>query len=1082
MASDSEWGGHKMSFSIIEGENAGLDFGNYLDPTSRPGPIGFDYFYNGAGVGIGDIDNDGLQDLYVTSNMNGDRLFRNIGGMEFEDVTKAFGIDQDLGWHNGVSMVDINADGFLDIYVCRSGHTNASSDRTNLLYINQGGKGFEEKAREYGLEDSGYSTQSYFFDADNDGDLDVLVLNRPDQWVANDKELESLEAVSGKEHRDRFYICEDGKYYDRSDESGFERNFGFSLSASIEDLNNDGLLDIYIANDYVQSDYYYENNGNGTFTEKIYSLTNHTPYFAMGSDFKDLDNDGFAEGMVVEMLPKDYVRAKTTMIRMLDPIVYESLMGNKYQYQYMHNSLYYNNRNGFLSDISYYSGVQSTDWSWAVLLNDFDNDGLKDMFITNGFRYDFNHRDIEDKWQEAMNAYVNAQEGQGGNEELNINELLKIVPSEEIANVFYHNLGGLKFKEVTDDWQAADPGFSNGAATADLDNDGDLDLVVNNIDANLSIYKNENTEGHYLRVKLEGRNQNKMGIGALVKCYSGDGVLTERLVPARGYLSSVEPVVHFGFGNLTPDRLEVYWPGGLVSVIEDPPVDTLISIYEDGKPLKNRKAGERVFQEISDVLPEGASHSESPFLDYHYQVLLPHKFSREGPALSVGDINNDGLDDFFLGGSKGKPGQLFLQTADGRFERKHSRVLEEDSDYEDTAAKFLDVDGDNDLDLYVASGSVEHDLESGGYQDRLYLNSRGELTERMNLPAIGTNGTVVATTYLDGDEKPEIFVGSGTIANFYPFPSSSFILKDFGDDRLVNVNSTLVPELDKIGLVRAACWTDLDGQKPDELVVSGEWMPIRIFQYRDGKYRDATSEFGLDSTNGWWFNIISEDMDGDGDMDLIAGNLGTNYKYQASLTKPFEVFSNDFDSNGTYDVVLAKHIADNRLVPIRGKDCTSDQMPFVNEKFTSFEQFAQADIDQILGREKLKGLHLKAYSFASAIFENNGDNSFTKHELPYQVQWSTARSIVAEDINEDGIMDLIIAGNMFPVEVETTRADASPGWVLIGKGDFNFEVLYPDESGFFVPGDVRAIKSISVGDRKCILVAQNDDKALLFAR
>ncbi|MDX1686260.1 MAG: CRTAC1 family protein, partial [Saprospiraceae bacterium] len=676
-------------FTLLSSEKTGIAFSNQLQPDYDLGPVGFDYYYNGAGVAIGDIDNDGLQDIYFTSNTNGDRLYKNSGKMKFRDISAQAGIRIDSSWHNGVTMVDINSDGYLDIYVSVSGHRNDPENRKNLLFVNQDGERFVEMAEEFNLDHDGYSTQSYFFDADRDGDLDVLILNRPDRWVSEDSEFDRMKAVADKVHKDRFLLNDGQVFRDVSESSGFEDNFAFSLSASIEDYNNDGWLDIYVANDYLQSDYYYENQRDGTFKEKITSFSNHVPYYAMGSDFKDLNNDGYVDGMVVEMLPDDYVRAKTTMLPMMHPLAFESVMGPKYHYQYMHNVLYCNMRNAFFSDISYYSGVTSTDWSWAVLLNDLDNDGLKDIYITNGYRYDFNDRDIIKKWHQALVSVIDRNKVDLQNSEFmdifNSNnlvedpppfeELLQIVPTNKLTNLVYKNMGGFKFSGTTTTWNMDQPEFSTGAAIGDLDNDGDLDVVVNNIDSEAFIYQNDLDQGDHIRVQLmDGK---KLAWGAEIRCYAGKEVLTERLFPTRGYLSSSEPVIHIGLGQRQVDSIVAFWNGSKCNVIPNPELNKKISLdmtCSDVPGIADQKST-FISDVTSEVLRTEIIHSENEYFDYKKQVLLPHKLSQEGPALAVADVNGDELQDFYFGGALGYPGQLYVQTASGEFKFSPQRAF-----------------------------------------------------------------------------------------------------------------------------------------------------------------------------------------------------------------------------------------------------------------------------------------------------------------------------------------------------------------------------------------------------------------------
>ncbi len=1071
-------------YTFIESQQSGIDFNNTIKETPTEHLYTFNYIYNGAGVAIADFDNDGWEDIYFTGNQVSDRIYKNLKNFKFEDVSKTSGILNYKGWHNGVSTVDINCDGLMDLYICRGGFHNTPENK-NLLLINKGSFVFEDQAERYGIADNGYSITSTFFDYDNDGDLDLYVDNRPEKWGIYEDEIVGKKKsmlngslndplVSDKLFRNNGDLT----FTDVSYEAGFIPNYGYGLGAVAGDLNKDGYQDLYIANDFTENDYLYINYGNGTFKEMIKSLTNHVPFYSMGVDFGDINNDGFEEILNVEMRPDDYKRSKTTMPAM-QPEFFAKLKALGFQDQYMHNALQFNFGNGFFTDISQLAGVDKTDWSWAALINDLDNDGFKDIYITNGYRRDVYDRDTNKEIADYLKKNNNVVKS--------TEEVLGKLPSVKLANYIYKNQKNLTFKKMIKTWGVDQPSFSNGAAFGDLDNDGDLDLVVNNVDDPAFLYQNNiNQTQNYLRVKCIGDPKNTFGIGAKVSIFYGDQQQYVQIKTSRGYLSSSEPIAHFGLGNIQKiDRLLVEWPDYTTVEEFNIPVNRLMEIvYQSGQKLATEVPQYNpVFAESTgEFISPNFIHRENLFDDYQKQVLLPHSLSKLGPFISVADVDGDDREDFYIGGAHGQPGQLYTQNASGHFIGKVVPIFEKDKDYEDMQSIFFDADGDKDLDLYVVSGGTEFVEGHPIYQDRLYLNDgHANFTKDISrLPLISSSGSCVVSCDFDGDGDIDLFRGGRTIPDKYPYPPRSYFLENTGSGRFKDVTEDKAVELKEIGMVSSAVWEDVNGDNLKDLVIVGEWMPVTIFENQKNKLIKADpKKYGLEQTTGWWNKIISTDFDNDGDIDFVLGNLGLNYKFHASPEKPFMVYCDDYDNSGTYDIVLAKYNGED-IVPVRGKQCSSEQVPDIEKKFANYSSFSEANVKQIYGEGLDKGLKYEATMFQSVILKNEG-GKFQIIFLPNLAQFSTIQAIVSEDFNLDGYKDLMIGGNLFNAEIETTRADASVGLLFLGdRNNLVSRALGPQESGFFIPFDVKDLKAIKVNNKPCILVGINNNAALFF--
>ena len=1070
-------------FDRVASSHSGVTFRNVVDENINNYFDFFAYVYNGGGVGIGDINNDGLPDVYFTGNEVPNKLYLNKGDMRFEDISQSAGVEGTGRWNNGVTMVDINGDGLLDIYVCKGGYKETPAQRRNLLFINQGDLTFKEQAGEYGLDESGYSIHASFFDLDNDNDLDLYITNRPDSFDLPLTEMVRQKRLSPASSRDKLYLNQNGKFREIGEQAGITNNFGYALSIVTSDLNNDGFTDIFVANDFAEGDYMYINQGNGTFKEQIKEATNHISMYSMGTDIADINNDGWEDIMVSEMLPEDYKRSKVSMPSM-DVEGFNAIVDNGMHKQFMHNALHLNQGNLFFSEISQLAGVGKTEWSWSCLLSDFDNDGRRDLFVANGYRRDVFDGDLKNKITDFINNNRNKYRSPGEMLEKGFKEFINVYDPISVTDYVFRNTDGLHFENVSKSWGFDEPGFSNGAAVGDLDNDGDLDLVVNRLDDEALVYENTAAlRNNFLKLKLKGPPGNTDGIGAKVTLYYNGQIQYFENKTVRGYLSSNDPVVHFGLGQVQAlDSVRVKWNDGLSNLLTGVEANALL-LVNHAEAIKNDsspKIKEKLFVELDhEFLGPPFIHRENNVNEYKDQVLLPHMFSRSGPFFATYDVDHDGLEDFYVGGASGQSGNLFLQK-EGGFVRKVVQDFETDKTYEDMGAVFFDADGDGDPDLYVVSGGSEFPEGSERYNDRLYTNDGKGNFARSELVKTVSSGSCVVPYDVDGDGDLDLFRGGQVTANTYPKDPRSYLLIN-EEGKFTDKTAEIAPLLARAGMVNSAVWADLDGDKRAELVLTGEWMPIRIFAANDGKLDEVSHEYGMVNTEGWWNCIVADDLDMDGDQDLVIGNLGENYKFKASVEKPLEVYAKDFDGNGTNDVFLARHYQDSRLVPIRGKECSTQQMPVIGQKFPTYLSFAQSDLPAILGKEMETALHYKAHLFSSIMLIND-NGKLNIRTLPVEAQFSTVNGIIVRDFDLDGIKDILLAGNRFDVEVETTPADASPGLFLKGMGHLKFRSLKHYESGFLVPYNVKDIQEIQIGNDRAILVGINNGPLRIFGR
>lgn len=1073
-------------FKKVSSTKSGIDFNNLVDENYHQNYFDtFAYVYNGAGVAVADINNDGLQDLYFTGNEVPNKLYLNEGNMKFKDITSTAGVDGGKGWDNGVTFIDINHDGFMDIYVCKGGIKDTDEERTNLLYINQGNLTFKEEAKKYGLADEGYSIHAAFFDMDNDNDLDMYLTSRPDMFYLGLSQMVAGKRNPPEKCRNKLYRNDNGRFTEIGKQAGIKNTYGYSLSVVTSDLNNDGYQDIFVSNDYADNDYLFINQKNGTFKDEVKSRTNHLSLFSMGADIADLNNDGFEDILVMEMLPENYKRSKVSMPRM-DVEGFWAIVDSGFHKQYMHNVLHMNHGNGFFSDVSQMAGISKTEWSWSSLASDFDNDGQRDIFVANGYRRDLFDGDIQQKQDIYVRSNMHKYQSSAEMFEKGFKEYMDVYDPIKVRNYLFKNKGDMKFDNVSEAWGFKDSTFSNGAAVADFDNDGDLDLVINNLDGLSDLYENtSDKKNNFLRIKLNGPEKNKDGIGAKVSLYY-DGKLQQffQQKTVRGYLSSNDPIVHFGMSKKDKvDSVVVVWQDGKSSMLSNIQTNQVVSVdYSTAVSSINRLPNYTpLFKEVSaTILSAPFLHAENKYDEYKDQVLLPHEFAKNGPFIAKADINGDGAEDFYIGGAKNQSAGLYIQLGN-RFIKKSIPLFDADRNYEDMGAVFFDSDNDGDQDLYVVSGGSEFDQGSPMYQDRLYLNDGKGNFSKSVLPKTISSGSCVAIADYDGDGDIDIFRGGEVVAHQYPQSPVSYLLVN-EKGKFIDKTKEIAPELVQAGMVKSAVWADMNGDKKSELIIAGEWMPLKIFTFNNGKMKNSSASYSLANTEGWWNKLIADDIDGDGDLDIVAGNLGENYKFQASMKKPFEVYAKDFDGNGTNDIFLAKHLSD-KVVPIRGRECTSQQCPMIAQKFPTYLSFAESELSGILGEEALKtALHYKAYHFYTTIFMNEKGKLVAK-KLPMEAQLSTVNGIIVKDFDGDGKKDILLAGNKFDVEVETTPADASPGLFLKGLGKMEFKSCKPMESGFFVPFNVKDIQLVKMNNNRwSILVSANNDRLRVFEK